>query len=138
MHRYLLALMIASVLAAVATQPLMAESDEVVPSQGRLYVTSWFGGVISVVNVASGAVTASIPVGVQDHNVVLNPDQTRAWVTNNNDNTVSVIDTATDRVIATVPVGEGPRHSYFAPDGSEVYVTNEFDDTVSVIDGSRG
>lgn len=38
-------------------------------------------------------------VGVQNHNIILNPDQTRAWVTNNNEGTVSVIDTATDNVI---------------------------------------
>ena len=104
--------------AAIACTPVAypALANEPAEQQGRLYVTSWFGGVISVVDVASGAVTGSIPVGVQDHNVILNPDQTRAWVTNNNDNTVSVIDTATNRVIATVPVGVGPRHSYFAPE----------------------
>ena len=52
------------------------------PGQGKLYVTSWFGGVVTVVDVASRRVTARVPVGVQDHNVVLNPDQTQAWVTN--------------------------------------------------------
>ena len=96
--------------AAIACAPVAysAHASDAVEQQGKLYVTSWFGGVISVVDVASGEVTNSIPVGVQDHNVILNPEQTRAWVTNNNDGTVSVIDTTTDRVIATVPVGVGP------------------------------
>lgn len=82
--------------AAIACAPVAypAQASEEVEQQGKLYVTSWFGGVISVVDVASGELTNSIPVGVQDHNVVLNPDQTQAWVTNNNDGTVSAFDQA--------------------------------------------
>lgn len=51
-------------------------------SNGKLYVTSWFGGVISVVDIETKQVSATISVGVQDHNVFLSPDQKSAWVTN--------------------------------------------------------
>ncbi len=103
------------------------------PIQGKLYVTSWFGGVVSVIDLSKRAVTEEIRVGVQNHNVVLAPSQSHAWVTNNNAGTVSVIDTATDKVAREIRVGHGPRHTYFSPDGKEAYVTNEFDDTVSVV-----
>src|SRR5713101_1363272 len=106
--------------------------------QGKLYVTSWFGGVVTVVDLGKGRTLNTVPVGVQDHNVFLNPDQTEAWVTNNNDGTVSVIDTATDKVTKTIAVGAGPRHTFIAPDGREAYVTNEFDDTVSAVDPAAG
>src|SRR5262245_26761876 len=102
--------------------------------QGKLYATAWFGGAVSVVDVAARKMTVNVPVGVQNHNIILNPDQTRAWVTNNNEGTVSVIDTATDKVIKTIAVGVGPRHTFFSPDGLQAYVTNEFDDTLSLID----
>jgi YVTN family beta-propeller protein len=101
-------------------------------SLGRVYVTAWFGGVLSRVDLDAGVVGPPVQVGVLNHNVFLTPDRRFAWVTNNNAGTVSVIDTTTDRVVRTVQTGKGPRHTYFSPDGSEAYVTNEFDDTVSI------
>ena len=120
--------------AAVLAFASVCQAADPPTGEGKLYATSWFGGVISAVDVATRKVTAAVPVGIQNHNIFLSPDQTRAWVTNNNDGTVSVVDTATDKVIKTIPVGTGPRHTFISPDGLEAYVTNEFDDTVSVID----
>ena len=108
--------------------------DEPLKVPGKIYTTSWYGGVISVVDTETWTETKRIPVGVHDHNVYLSPDQRFAWVTNNNSGTVSVIDTATDKVVQTVKVGKGPRHTSFRPDSTEAYVTNEFDGSVSVID----
>ena len=41
---------------------------------GKLYVTSWFGAAISVVDLAKGETVKTIPVGVHDHNVYLSPE----------------------------------------------------------------
>jgi len=125
-------------LAATAVLAITSSSHAMDMSafQGKLYATAWFGGAVSVVDVAARKMTVEVPVGVQNHNIILNPDQTRAWVTNTNDGTVSVIDTATDKVIKTIAVGVGPRHTFFSPDGLQAYVTNEFDDTLSLIDTS--
>lgn len=101
---------------------------------GKLYVTSWFGDWISVVDLDAGKVTGQIKVGMKNHNVYLSPDQKFAWVTNNNANTVSIIDTATDKVVDTLKTGQGPRHTFFSSDGGTAYVTNEFDDAVAVLD----
>lgn len=101
---------------------------------GRLYVTSWFGNAISVVDLAKGKAIKTIPVGVHDHNVFLSPDRREAWVANNNDRTISVIDTATDEVSAVLKVGAGPRHTFFSPDGTSAYVTLEFENAVAEID----
>ena len=39
--------------------------------QGKLYATAWFGGVVSVVDVATRKMTANVPVGIQNHNIIL-------------------------------------------------------------------
>jgi YVTN family beta-propeller protein len=119
-----------------AWRGLPPQSAAAPPLAGRLYVTSWFGGVVSIVDLATGELRKTLPVGVQNHNVFLAPDRATAWVTNNADGTVSILDTANDAVVATVDVGVGPRHTYFSPDGTEAYVTAEFDNAVVVIDAS--
>jgi YVTN family beta-propeller protein len=101
---------------------------------GKLYVTSWFGDWISVIDLDSGKVVTEIKVGAKNHNVFLSPDQKRAWVTNYNEGTVAIIDTATDKVVQTIRTGNGPRHTFIPADGKHAYVTNELDDTVAVID----
>lgn len=114
--------------------PITAVGAESAPRSGKLYVTSWFGNALSVIDLEQGRVVKTIPVGVHDHNVFLSPDRTEAWVANNNDGTVSVIDTRSDTVIATLSPGMGPRHTFFSPDGANAYITLEFDDAVAVID----
>lgn len=80
-------------LIALATSPL-ANAADAPGGQGKLCATSWFGGAISIVDVETRKMTDAIPVGVQNHDVALNPNQTQAWATNNNEGTVSFIDAA--------------------------------------------
>ena len=101
---------------------------------GRAYVTSWGGDSVSVIDLATNAVVATIPVGDQPMGVAVTPDATRAYVTNQRSNSVSVIDTATNAVVATVPVGESPQGIRVNPSGTEVWVANAFAGGVSVID----
>lgn len=72
------------------------------------YVTNLRGNSVSVVDTASGTVTATIPVGRFPEGVAESPDASRVYVVNDGDNNVSVIDTATNTVTATVPVGAVP------------------------------
>lgn len=48
--------------------------------KGTAYVTSWFGGVVTAIDLASGSSARTIPVGVHNHNVALRPDQKQACV----------------------------------------------------------
>jgi YVTN family beta-propeller protein len=61
-----------------------------------------------VIDVAEGAVVATVVTGKGAHGVVVSPDGRRAFVTNIRDSTVSAIDTATRAVVASYPVGAGP------------------------------
>ncbi|MGZ8096620.1 MAG: YncE family protein [Methylosarcina sp.] len=71
-------------------------------------MTSWFGGVVAVVDLAAGTVKQTISVRVHNHNVALRPDKRQAWVTNNNAGTVSVIDTLTDSIVNTITMPKAP------------------------------
>ena len=117
------------------TPPAAAHGDD--PSHGGpvyAYVTNQDGDTVSVIDLRTDAVTATIPVGAWPTDVVLTPMDDRAYVTNLNSDDVSVIDTRTDAVTATIPVGLWPRDVAFTPEGDRAYVANQDSDTVSVID----
>jgi YVTN family beta-propeller protein len=107
------------------------------PDGSRVYVTCT-GGSVLVINAATYAVTATIPVSGVPYLVAVTPDGSKVYVTDYNDSTVTVINAMTNTVIAAMQVG--PPFTFPAagavavsPDGSKVYVTNQTSDTVSVI-----
>jgi len=63
---------------------------------------------VSVIDTATGTVTATIGVGNYPYGVAADPAAGSVYVANADDGTVSVIDTATSTVTATIPVGDGP------------------------------
>ena len=77
------------------------------PAAGTVYVTNSVADTVSVIDAATGTVTATIPVGGNPDGVAVDPAGT-VYVTNNGDDTVSVIDAATRTVTATIPVGTEP------------------------------
>ncbi len=103
-------------------------------AQTRAYESNSADNTVSVIDTATNAVVATIPVGGFPLGVAITPDGTRAYVTNQESNTISVIDTATNTVVATIPVGGGPNGVAITPDGTGAYVTDLFSDSVSVID----
>jgi YVTN family beta-propeller protein len=114
-----------------------AEQHEPAKATSFGYVVNAVDNTVSVIDTASNAVVATIPVGSLPVGVATTPDGTRAYVTNAGDNTVSVIDTAKNTVVVTIPgVGE-PQSIAITPDGKHGYVTNVFDNTVSVIDTAK-
>ena len=93
----------------------------------RLFVANEDVGRTSVVDIASGKLVASIPVGLEPEGVAVAPNGRWVFVTNESDHAVSVIDTRTLKVVKSVPVGQRPRDIAFAPDSSVAYVTGELD-----------
>ncbi len=102
----------------------------------RVYVANFDSDTVSVIDVSTHTVIATIPVGSRPFGVAVKPDGTRVYVTNYGGNTVSVIDASTHTVIATIPVGAKPAGVAANPDGTRVYVANEGSNSVSVIDTS--
>jgi YVTN family beta-propeller protein len=77
-------------------------------SINRIYVANFNSNDVTVIDGATYAVIATIPVGTNPNGVGVNPLTNRIFVTNQDDNTVSVINGVTNTVIATVPVGAHP------------------------------
>lgn len=71
------------------------------------YIANFSSNDVSVVDIATNTVTATIPVGSQPHGVAVNAAGTRAYISSNSG--ISVLDTATNTIIATAPPG---RHAF--------------------------
>ena len=97
------------------------------------YVANRRSNTVSVINTATGAITATIPAGAGPHSVVVTPDATAAYVANIDASTVTAINTKTNTVAATIPVGSQPTSTTVTPDGKAVYVANLNSSSVSVI-----
>ena len=112
------------------------------PDGAELYVSSYSG--VMVYDIATGAVTATVPTGGLASSLTISPDGTRVYAVVGND--VAVIDTATASLVATIPVGAAAAGVVtgltVSPDGDRVYTVDHLDvadpagDTgaVSVID----
>ncbi|HKD80938.1 MAG TPA: cytochrome D1 domain-containing protein [Candidatus Angelobacter sp.] len=105
---------------AFALRPLHAQTVA--------YVANNNSNSVSVIDVPSNTVTATIPVGLAPIGIAFSPDGATAYVTNENGGTISVINTATNSITATIgpltgPAGAvGPKFPAITPDGNTLYV----------------
>ncbi|WP_198320906.1 PxKF domain-containing protein [Azohydromonas aeria] len=80
----------------------------VTPDGKRVYVTEIAGSSVAVIDTATNAVIATVPVGLVPYGLSVTPDGKRVYVANRNSNSLSVIATATNEVVATLPTGREP------------------------------
>jgi YVTN family beta-propeller protein len=124
-----------SLLLSAAILPALARAADAAPFA---YVPNRGGSNLSVIDIPTNIVVATVAVGTSPTGVAVNPVGARAYVTNNGSASVSVLDTASNAVIATVPVGSGPFSQPLGialnAAGTFAYVANGFEDSVSVID----
>lgn len=99
----------------------------------RLYVPNGNDNNVSVIDLASNSVIATIDVGTRPQGVGVHPDGEKVYIMNFFSNDVSVIDVASNTVEATIDVGLSPIGTAFNADGSRLYVTNSSDNNISVI-----
>jgi YVTN family beta-propeller protein len=96
-------------------------------------VTNFNDGTVSVININTLAVIATVPVGANPRRIIVDAATHRAYVPNSTTpGTVTVGDTRTG-VLTTIPVGNDPRgitSNFFI---GEVYVANNASNSISVI-----
>jgi YVTN family beta-propeller protein len=97
------------------------------------YVTNHGSNSVSVIDLATNSVAATVPVGQNPVGVAVTPDGAFVYVANYGADSVSVLATMTNNVVATIPVSANPWGVAITPDGASVYVTNNTSNTVSVI-----
>jgi YVTN family beta-propeller protein len=107
----------------------------ITPDGSRAYVANNLSGSVSVIDIATNTVVATIGM-FQPVAVAVSPDGTRAYVTNSSETfgSVSVIDTASNTVDATIVIGPNAQGVAMAPDGSRAYAVSFGSDSVWVID----
>jgi YVTN family beta-propeller protein len=114
------------------------------PSGTTAYVTNYVTNTVSVIDVAGGIVTDTIPVDRSPVGIVTSPDGSRIYVANICGldpvcatpvfGTVSLIDAHARAVIDTVAVGAQPEMLDVDRDGRKLYVACIGADAVDVID----
>lgn len=113
--------------------------EVVVSADGRTaYAADQGSNTVSVIDVAAGKVTATVPVGRVPAGLALTPDGRTLWVANYTDGTVQPVDTTTLTAGTPVPVGSGPENMAITPDGRTLYVADIHDNTVSPVDLTTG
>jgi YVTN family beta-propeller protein len=103
----------------------------------RLYVANTGSNSVSVIDVASFAVTNTItlPAGGNPYGIAVNGDGSRVYVANNSaQGSLIVVDTASNNVAGTIAVGNNPVQVVISPDGTVAYVANSGSSTLSVVD----
>src|SRR5262249_27738840 len=94
------------------------------PATNRVYVANFGSDTVSVIDGATSAVIATVPVGPSPNGVAVNPGANRIYATNVGGNSVPVIDGTTNTVVATIPVsGAAPFFAAANPRNHRVYVS---------------
>lgn len=109
--------------------------EVVVSADGRTaYAANQGSDTVSVIDVTSDKVTATVGVGRVPAGLALTPDGGTLWVANYTDGTVQPVDTGTLKAGTPIAVGSGPENMAITPDGRTLYVPNIHDNTVTPVD----
>ncbi len=104
------------------------------PVRAKAYATNFGDGTVSVIDLATLAVVATVPAGPSPRRALCNTATNRVYVVNTvNAGTVTVLDGNDHHVIVTIPVGSQPRTIGADLSRDELYVSNSGSDTVSIV-----
>ena len=100
----------------------------------KAYVGNFKDNTISVIDLESKRVMASIPIPPGPHGIAITPDNRWVYVASDGTSTVSVIDTSTDKLVENIEVGKNPHGVAVSPDGKYVLVAVYDTDSIAFID----
>jgi YVTN family beta-propeller protein len=98
------------------------------------YITNQGSHDVSVIDLATQQVTATVPVGRSPAGVVASSRAGRVYVSNPDSKTISVIDMRQQRVVNTLPAGDGPVGIDISTDGRRLYVADWYRHQLLVFD----
>jgi YVTN family beta-propeller protein len=107
--------------------------------RGGMLMVAAVGGLLVAPGLSVDAATApmaTIAVGLDPYDVVVDPANGLVYVTNQQADTVSAIDAATNQVVGTMAVGADPTYMGVNAINGNVYVANNNAADVSVINGA--
>jgi YVTN family beta-propeller protein len=97
------------------------------------YVTNQFSSNVGVIDLATNAQAATIPVSGDPYRVVLSPDGASLFVTGNADS-LFIVDVASRAIVARLAVGLDANGLVADYTGTRLYVSNQSDGTVAEVD----
>ncbi|MGW3645983.1 beta-N-acetylglucosaminidase domain-containing protein [Streptomyces sp. NPDC000878] len=113
--------------------------EVVISPDGRTaYAANQGSDTVSVIDVGTAKVTATVAVGDVPAGLALTPDGRTLWVADYSDDAIQPIDLATNTAGTKIAVGDGPENMAITPDGTTLYVANIHDSTVSPVNLSTG
>lgn len=100
----------------------------------KAFVSNYNDGTLTVVNVDTLAVLATVPAGTHPRRLIVNSASNLVYVVNDNaPGSVTVIETGSYGIVATIPVGNNPRTLDSDFGAREIYVANHAGNSVSII-----
>jgi len=127
-------LVVAGTAVVLAGLGLAAPASAATGGGFNAFVTDSRQNQVYVIDTATNAITATVPVGVNPHGLAVVPDGSRVYVADHGSAQVSVIDSATATMLTNIPVTGAPNYVTSAPDGKHVYVSNDGTNSLNVID----
>jgi len=104
-----------------------------------LYVAEAGAGQVAVVDLATGSVSARIPLEGSPTGLALSPDGARLFVTDASPRgKVYIVATAGATPVGSIVVGHTPYAVAASPDGQTLYACNRFDNNVAVVSLTAG
>jgi len=111
----------------------------VTPDDSTVLVTNWCSWTVSVIDVKTARLVATIPIGgAYPRGIAITPDSKTAFVALMGSRRIAKVDLASKEVSTFAHTGNGPRHIVISPDGKYLYVTNNSSGTVSKVDAVDG
>jgi len=101
----------------------------------RAYITNKIDNTVSVIDVATNSVIATIPVGASPQGVAVSNDGSKVYIAYSDDYTMSVIDVVTNTVSDTIQFGYPYTFSCIAvsPDDKKIYYGGEIGSAIAGI-----
>jgi gliding motility-associated-like protein len=102
--------------------PIVAKITATPSNSPYAYITNSASSSVSVINVATNKIVATIPMGADPQDITISHDGKKVYVSDPISRTISVINTATNTVIATTSVPIGSFSMVVSPDNSKLYL----------------
>ncbi len=144
-------------LIVIALMSLAACSRESPPSAGQLFVTNERSGDLSVVDLATERVVATVPLGKRPRGIRVSPDGSLLYVAlsgspiappgidertlppaDKRADGIGIVDVKTRTLLRILPGGSDPEQLAVSADGAWLFVANEDVGQASVVDASDG
>jgi YVTN family beta-propeller protein len=113
--------------------PKMPSHIAFLPDSSRVFITLQATDSVAAIDLATGAVAWTQPVGPQPAGIWMTPAGTLV-VGIMGSNHIAEIDPADGHAIRTIETGKGAHNFLAAPDGKALYVSNRVANTISVLD----